>query len=450
MIRSEARKAFAQLGVGVARLLRLAAAGTLPAVLVGCANLPDWHGASPASRAKLDALQTTDPTVQRARWGDYASLAGTHWLGESEGKTIGARIRWIVPGAVLEESTFFGPYRWDMQLQYNPQSQRLDVFNLSHSTMGTHIREVTVEPDGTAVWPPAMLGLVSGVRVSRSPQGELIMDKGPGERYVFRQVAEREHTAGYQAARDAHRQAEKRKDQESAEFWSNVAKGLQGTANSMTQAQQQKRQQELDQHYRTMNIVNQQRAASSASSSSSKSSTSRSQAASGSAKSSKQASSSAREREAAQEAAAQEQAAEKQAAQEQAAKEQATRKEAEAVQQKAAAAKAAEAARQKQLAEQKRKEQQARTAKAQGTTPGIVIAPVRPEDRPGLTPAQEREFQARQAAAEQRKAQLQAQYDAEQARRNAAWDKAAAESRARCEASKRQSSNPHAACASAQ
>lgn len=148
--------------------------------------------------------------------------------------------QWAIPGVALEKNTEL-PWRQKLVLQYNPESQKIEVFNLLESYT-SHIRELSVLPDGTVEWPPTMLGIISGARKRLSKNGSLDhTDLSDKVLFTFGQVTPDEFQSKVAEVR-AYRQAQARdKSRNRSELMGAIAAGL-GQASQEIRAENQANQ----------------------------------------------------------------------------------------------------------------------------------------------------------------------------------------------------------------
>lgn len=160
--------------------------GLLLAVLIGllagCASGPPIYTSSAETSASFLALQTTAPEVQAERFGVYAKTAGKSFIGEwvyLDSQMMAASHHWAIPGVVLEIN-YELPWRLRQALQYNPETQKIDVFHVNVN--GTpHVDELSVLPDGTVEWPPALFGLDPATLTTIGKNGSLDRTSLSGE-----------------------------------------------------------------------------------------------------------------------------------------------------------------------------------------------------------------------------------------------------------------------------
>lgn len=113
-------------------------AGTAPAAMAEDAAAPS-------------AERSDDPQVQRQRFGAYADAVGFYWMGNwFRGEPYAIEYRWIVPGAVLEETEHEGVVHGSRRYRFNPRTGRIDVHIEVDDLL---IAEEVVEPDGTVFRP---------------------------------------------------------------------------------------------------------------------------------------------------------------------------------------------------------------------------------------------------------------------------------------------------------
>lgn len=223
--------------------------------LAGCASgPPNYYYESDTIKASFEALQTTDPEVQAARFGVYAKAAGKAFVGTMPDGALAMRTyQWSVPGVVLEEHGRW-PWQTRLALQYNPETHKIDVFNNTH--YGTHIRELTVLPDGSVEWPVAFLGLEPVSRLTFDENGKLErVFQGSGERLSLRGVPPDEFEAVLADAVAQRASDEREKTRSSREFWNSVSQGLDAAS---TQLQAESEAQQLREAERRSAIMRSQ------------------------------------------------------------------------------------------------------------------------------------------------------------------------------------------------
>jgi hypothetical protein len=95
--------------------------------------------------------RSDDRDVQRQRFGAYADAVGFYWMGNwFKGQPYAIEYRWIVPGAVLEETGHEGVIHASTRYRFNPRTGRIDV----HIEVDDlKVAEEIVEPDGTVFRP---------------------------------------------------------------------------------------------------------------------------------------------------------------------------------------------------------------------------------------------------------------------------------------------------------
>lgn len=213
---------------------------TCLAFLAGCATGPAHYAASDSTRASFQALQTTDPGVQAARFGAYAKAAGRSFVGTlPDGQLAACAYRWEIPGVVIEEHCRW-PYNYLMAFQYNPESRKLDVYNL-HANRA-HIRELTVLPDGSVEWPTALLGLEPVSRVTLDENGALDrVFPGSGERIALRDVPRAEYESVLADARARKQFEEESRSRARIEFMQSITSGLRGVSAQLRAENEAKR-----------------------------------------------------------------------------------------------------------------------------------------------------------------------------------------------------------------
>lgn len=213
---------------------------TCLAFLAGCATGPAHYAASDSTRASFQALQTTDPGVQAARFGAYAGAAGKSFIGTlPDGQLAACAYRWEIPGVVIEEHCRW-PYNYLVALQYNPENRKLDVYNL-HANRA-HIRELTVLPDGSVEWPTALLGLEPVSRVTLDENGALDrVFPGSGERIALRNVPRDEYESVLADARARRQFEEESKSRARIEFMQSITSGLRGVSAQLRAENEAKR-----------------------------------------------------------------------------------------------------------------------------------------------------------------------------------------------------------------
>lgn len=198
----------------------------LLALLTGCASSPPIYTSSADINAAFLSLQTTDPKLQADRFGIYAKVAGKSFIGtrKFDGKIMAASFNWIIPGVVLEEKSEFPWYR--QTFQYNPESQRIDVFNmLEHYNV--HIRELSVLPDGSVQWPSTALGLEPTTHTIIGKNGSLDRTEISGEVVsTLHEVASAEFQSQVAKIRADLAAEEREKSRSRMEFMNAVAQGL--------------------------------------------------------------------------------------------------------------------------------------------------------------------------------------------------------------------------------
>lgn len=216
----------------------LIAAGLI--LLAGCATGPAHYAASDSTRASFQALQTTDPEVQAARFGVYAKAAGKSFIGTlPDGQLAACAYRWEIPGVVVEEHCRW-PYDYLVAFQYNPENRKLDVYNL-HANRA-HIRELTVLPDGSVEWPTALLGLEPVSRVTLDENGALDrVYPGSGKRIALRDVPRDEYESVLADARARKRFEEASRSRARIEFLQSVTSGLRGVSAQLRAENEAKR-----------------------------------------------------------------------------------------------------------------------------------------------------------------------------------------------------------------
>jgi len=211
------------------------------AFLAGCASGPPIYKESEAIKASFESLQTADPEMQASRFGVYAKVADRSFVGTMpDGRLAAYSYRWAIPGVVLEEKSEL-PWAVRLAFQYNPESRKLDVFNMLEAYT-VHIRELTVLPDGSVEWPSALLGLEPPSRVTLGENGELDRTSHSGKLAIsLREVSGDEYRSTIVEAR-ARRNAEARaKSRSRSEFWNAVSQGL-GQASAEIRAENDARQ----------------------------------------------------------------------------------------------------------------------------------------------------------------------------------------------------------------
>lgn len=213
---------------------------TCLAFLAGCATGPAHYAASDSTRASFQALQTTDPEVQAARFGAYAKAAGRSFVGTvPDGQLAACAYRWEIPGVVIEEHCRW-PYNYLMAFQYNPENRKLDVYNL-HANRA-HIRELTVLPDGSVEWPTALLGLKPVSRVTLDENGALDrVFPGSGERIALRDVPRDQYESVLADARARKQFEEASKSRARLEFMQSITSGLRGVSAQLRAENEAKR-----------------------------------------------------------------------------------------------------------------------------------------------------------------------------------------------------------------
>jgi len=213
---------------------------TCLAFLAGCATGPAHYAASDSTRASFQALQTTDPEVQAARFGAYAKAAGRSFVGTlPDGQLAACAYRWEIPGVVIEEHCRW-PYNYLMAFQYNPENRKLDVYNL-HANRA-HIRELTVHPDGSVEWPTALLGLEPVSRVTLDENGALDrVFPGSGERIALRDVPRDQYESVLADARARKQFEEASKSRARLEFMQSITAGLRGVSAQLRAENEAKR-----------------------------------------------------------------------------------------------------------------------------------------------------------------------------------------------------------------
>lgn len=213
---------------------------TCLAFLAGCATGPAHYAASDSTRASFQALQTTDPEVQAARFGAYAKAAGRSFVGTlPDGQLAACAYRWEIPGVVIEEHCRW-PYNYLMAFQYNPENRKLDVYNL-HANRA-HIRELTVLPDGSVEWPTALLGLEPVSRVTLDENGALDrVFPGSGERIALRDVPRDQYESVLADARARKQFEEASKSRARLEFMQSITSGLRGVSAQLRAENEAKR-----------------------------------------------------------------------------------------------------------------------------------------------------------------------------------------------------------------
>lgn len=213
---------------------------TCLAFLAGCATGPAHYAASDSTRASFQALQTTDPEVQAARFGAYAKAAGRSFVGTvPDGQLAACAYRWEIPGVVIEEHCRW-PYNYLMAFQYNPENRKLDVYNL-HANRA-HIRELTVLPDGSVEWPTALLGLEPVSRVTLDENGALDrVFPGSGERIALRDVPRDQYESVLADARARKQFEEASKSRARLEFMQSITAGLRGVSAQLRAENEAKR-----------------------------------------------------------------------------------------------------------------------------------------------------------------------------------------------------------------
>lgn len=209
--------------------------------LAGCASGPQLYKQSDALEASFQALQTADPEIQAARFGVYAKVADRSYVGTMpDGRPAAYSYRWAIPGVVLEEKAEL-PWAVRLAFQYNPESGKLDVFNMLE-TYTAHIRELTVLSDGSVQWPSALLGLEPPSSVTLDENGALDRTSDSGKLAIsLREVSGDEYRSTIAEAR-VRRDAEARaKSRSRSEFWNAVSQGL-GQASAEIRAENEARQ----------------------------------------------------------------------------------------------------------------------------------------------------------------------------------------------------------------
>lgn len=216
------------------------------ALLAGCASGPALYDANPQARADAARYVTSDPAVQQQRFGAYAKAVGPYWLGTwFKGELVAMEYRWTIPGVVLEETQTQGTHKGRFKFQYNPETGRIDVFNVDVG--GKHIREARLETDGSVFWPSAMLGIVDEYRVSVA-QGKITYRYG--DQSVSLRPGTAEEFAAHMAGSSQQLADKKREEREANDaMWNSIAAAGQAmaSANAQAQAAQQSRQQPLAQ-----------------------------------------------------------------------------------------------------------------------------------------------------------------------------------------------------------
>lgn len=208
--------------------------------LGGCATGPAHHASSEATQAAFQALQSSDPEIQLARFGAYGRVAGRDFVGTmTDGGLAACSYRWELPGVVLEEHCSW-PYNYLVAIQFNPVNRKLDVYNLHAGRK--HIRELTVLPDGSVEWPELFFGLEPVSRVSYDEAAGIErVFQGSGDRMSLRPVSRAQMESVVAEARTQRAADERAKARRSREFWNSVSQGL-GAASAQLKAENDARE----------------------------------------------------------------------------------------------------------------------------------------------------------------------------------------------------------------